>query len=88
MSVYIDVWHRTHPLTPEDHHRFLDYYGEFVVAPPSDFFEVVAGFRYGEGGGEVYVVWVAASSVSFAVLSMALSSIAEVLEASSLSRST
>ena len=29
-----------------------------------------------------------ASSVSFAVLSMALSSIAEVLEASSLSRST
>ena len=49
MSVYIDVWHRTHPLTPEDHHRFLDYYGEFVVAPPSDFFEVVAGFRYLEG---------------------------------------
>ena len=49
MSVYIDVWHRTHPLTPENHRRFLDYYGEFVVAPPSDFFEVVAGFRYLEG---------------------------------------
>lgn len=49
MSVYIDVWHRTHPTTPINHERFLDYYGEFVVAPPSDFFEVVAGFRYVDG---------------------------------------
>ena len=39
MSVYIDVWHRTHPLTPEAHARFLDYYARHVVAPPSDFFE-------------------------------------------------
>lgn len=49
MSVYIDVWHRTHPTTPANHERFLDYYGEFVVAPPSDFFEVVAGFKYVDG---------------------------------------
>ena len=49
MSVYIDVWHRTHPLTPDAHARFLDYYARFVVAPPSDFFEVVAGFRYLDG---------------------------------------
>lgn len=49
MSVYIDVWHRTHPLTPEAHARFLDYYARYVVAPPSDFFEVVAGFRYLDG---------------------------------------
>jgi hypothetical protein len=49
MSVYIDVWHRTHPLTPEAHARFLDYYGTIVVAPPSDFFEVVGGFRYTDG---------------------------------------
>ncbi len=49
MSVYIDVWHRSHPLTPAVHRRFLDYYGKFVVAPPSDYFEVVAGFRYTDG---------------------------------------
>lgn len=49
MTAYIDVWHRTHPITPENHRRFLDYYGEFVVAPPSDYFEVVAGFRYSDG---------------------------------------
>jgi len=49
MSVYIDVWHRTHPLTPEAHARFLDYYGTTVVAPPSDYFEVVGGFRYVDG---------------------------------------
>jgi len=49
MSVYIDVWHRTHPLTPEAHARFLDYYGTSVVAPPSDFYEVVGGFRYIDG---------------------------------------
>ena len=49
MSVYIDVWHRTHPPTPENHARFLDYYREFVVEPPSSFFEVVAGFRYVDG---------------------------------------
>ncbi|MCR9096172.1 MAG: NIPSNAP family protein [bacterium] len=49
MSVYIDVWHRTHPLTPEAHARFLDYYARYVVAPPSDYFEVVAGFRYLDG---------------------------------------
>jgi hypothetical protein len=49
VSVYIDVWHRTHPLTPEAHARFLDYYGTTVVAPPSDFFEVVGGFRYTDG---------------------------------------
>ena len=49
MSVYIDVWHRTHPLTPSAHQRFLDYYGKSVVAPPSDYFEVVAGFRYTDG---------------------------------------
>ena len=49
MSVYIDVWHRTHPTTPENHARFLDYYRQFVVEPPSDFFEVVAGFRYVDG---------------------------------------
>lgn len=49
MSVYIDVWHRTHPLTPEAHQRFLDYYGEWVVAPPSEYFEVVGGFRYRDG---------------------------------------
>jgi hypothetical protein len=49
MSVYIDVWHRTHPLTPDAHQRFLDYYGTSVVAPPSDFFEVVGGFRYTDG---------------------------------------
>lgn len=50
MSVYIDVWHRVHPLTPATHARFLDYYATHVVAPPSDFFEVVAGFRYTDGG--------------------------------------
>lgn len=49
MSIYIDVWHRIHPLTPDNHRRFLDYYGEWVVAPPSDFFEVVAGFRFADG---------------------------------------
>lgn len=49
MSVFIDVWHRTHPLDPEAHARFLDYYGEFVVAPPSEYFEVVGGFRYLDG---------------------------------------
>jgi len=49
MSVYIDVWHRTHPLRPDTHQRFLDYYGEWVVAPPSDYFEVVGGFRYLDG---------------------------------------
>ena len=49
MSVYIDVWHRTHPLTPDAHARFLDYYARYVVAPPSEFFEVVAGFRYLDG---------------------------------------
>lgn len=49
MSVFIDVWHRTHPLTPEAHSRFLDYYGRHVVAPPSDYFEVVGGFRYTDG---------------------------------------
>jgi hypothetical protein len=49
MSVYIDVWHRTHPLTPEAHERFLDYYGSSVVGPPSDYFEVVGGFRYTDG---------------------------------------
>lgn len=49
MSVYIDVWHRTHPLTPGAHQRFLDYYGEFVVAPPSDYFEVIGGFVYLDG---------------------------------------
>lgn len=49
MSVYIDVWHRTYPTTPENHARFLDYYREFVVEPPSEFFEVVAGFRYLDG---------------------------------------
>ena len=50
MSVYIDVWHRVHPLEPAAHTRFLDYYATHVVAPPSDFFEVVAGFRYTDGG--------------------------------------
>ena len=50
MSVYIDVWHRVHPRTPAAHARFLDYYATHVVAPPSDFFEVVAGFRYTDGG--------------------------------------
>jgi len=50
MSVYIDVWHRVHPLDPAAHDRFLDYYATYVVAPPSDFFEVVAGFRYTDGG--------------------------------------
>lgn len=49
MSVYIDVWHRVHPLTPAAQARFLDYYASHVVAPPSDFFEVVAGFRYTDG---------------------------------------
>jgi hypothetical protein len=49
VSVFIDVWHRTHPLTPEAHERFLDYYGTYVVAPPSEYFEVVAGFRYTDG---------------------------------------
>ena len=49
MSVYIDVWHRTHPLTPAAHARFLDYYARHVVAPPSQYFEVVAGFRYLDG---------------------------------------
>lgn len=49
MTVYIDVWHRTHPLTPAAHERFLDYYGEFVVSPPSDDFEVVGGFKYVDG---------------------------------------
>lgn len=49
MSVYIDVWHRTHPLTREAHDRFLDYYGRYVVAPPSDYFEVVGAFRYLDG---------------------------------------
>ncbi len=49
MSVYIDVWHRTHPLTPAAHQRFLDYYGSVVVAPPSDYFEVVGGFKYMDG---------------------------------------
>ena len=49
MSVYIDVWHRTHPTTPENHARFLDYYRQFVVEPPSDHFEVVAGFPYLDG---------------------------------------
>ena len=49
MSVYIDVWHRTHPLTREAHTGFLNYYGELVVAPPSDYFEVVGGFRYVDG---------------------------------------
>ncbi|MAG33100.1 MAG: hypothetical protein CL908_19655 [Deltaproteobacteria bacterium] len=49
MSVYIDVWHRTLPLAPENHQLFLDYYGEWVVGPPSDFFEVVGGFRYTDG---------------------------------------
>jgi hypothetical protein len=49
MTVYIDVWHRTHPLTPIAHARFLDYYGKSVVAPPSNYFEVVGGFRYIDG---------------------------------------
>jgi hypothetical protein len=49
MSVYIDVWHRTHPLTPDAHQRFLDYYGKSVVALPSSFYEVVGGFRYTDG---------------------------------------
>ncbi|MBJ20473.1 MAG: hypothetical protein GY910_22915 [bacterium] len=49
MSVYIDVWHRTHPLTPAAHARFLDYYATNVVSPPSAFFEVVGGFRYTDG---------------------------------------
>ncbi len=49
MSVYIDVWHRTHPLTPAAHQRFLDYYGSVVVAPTSDYFEVVGGFKYIDG---------------------------------------
>ena len=49
MRVFIDVWHRIWPLTPEAHDRFLAYYAEFVVAPPSDFFEVLAGFRYLDG---------------------------------------
>ncbi len=49
MSVYIDVWHRTHPLNPEAHARFLDYYGTSVVGPPSKYFEVVGGFRYTDG---------------------------------------
>ncbi len=49
MSVYIDVWHRTHPLTPEAHARFLDYYGRSVVGPSSAYFDVVGGFRYTDG---------------------------------------
>jgi len=49
MSVYIDVWHRTHPLTLAAHQKFLDYYGSVVVAPPSDYFEVVGGFKYIDG---------------------------------------
>ena len=49
MSVYIDVWHRIHPLTPAAHQKFLDYYGSVVVAPPSDYFEVVGGFKYIDG---------------------------------------
>ena len=82
MSVYIDVWHRTHPFTQQAHTQFLDYYGEFVVAPPSNFFEVVAGFRYLDGPlGEDFALYRYASMAAIEESMMSFGADARFIEA-------
>ena len=46
MSVFIEVWHRVFPLTPEAYERFASYYGEWVVNANRDSLDVVGGWRY------------------------------------------
>lgn len=49
MSVFIEVWHRTHPLTEEAHRRFVDYYAEWVVGANPELLDVVGGWRTCDG---------------------------------------
>ena len=64
MSVFIEVWHRVFPLTPEAYERFATYYGDWVVNANRDTLDVVGGWRYTNGDSNTDVALYRYPSIS------------------------
>lgn len=64
MSVFIEVWHRVFPLTPEAYESFASYYGDWVVNANLDALDVVGGWRTMSGDSNTDVALYRYPSIS------------------------